>query len=110
MFSVKILERFQESVHKPVEDVPSRSEAVPESKVRSRGSSNNIPLTSSHYPRQSAGGIPGLGKACQDTIFTFEDHCLEGKLTFGNPLQGSGVDPAQDHVCAHVCSRLQEHV
>ena len=43
-------------------------------------------------PRQSAGGAPGAGKACQDTIFTFADHCLEGKLTFGNPLQGSGVE------------------
>jgi len=42
-------------------------------------------------PRQRAGGGSGLRKACQDTMFTFEDHCLEGKLTFGNPLQGSGV-------------------
>jgi len=42
---------------------------------------------SEEVPRQSAGGGPGLGKACQDTVFTFEDHCLEGKLAFGNPSE-----------------------
>ena len=43
------------------------------------------------FPRQSAGGVPGVGKACQDTIPTFEDQCLEGKLSFGDPFLDSGV-------------------
>ena len=51
-------------------------------------------------PRQSAGGGPGLGKVFQITTFTFGDHCLEGKLTFGNPLQCSGVGRVEGVGCA----------
>ena len=43
-------------------------------------------------PRQSALGGLGRKKARQDTMFNFEDHFLEGKLTFGNPVQGFGVE------------------
>ena len=30
-------------------------------------------------------------KACQDTPLTFEDHCLEEEITFGDPFEDSGV-------------------
>ena len=30
-------------------------------------------------------------------VFTFENHCLEGKLTFGDPFLDSGVVGPQNH-------------
>ena len=30
-------------------------------------------------------------KPCQDTVSTFENYCLEGKLTFGDPFLDSGM-------------------
>ena len=31
--------------------------------------------------------------SCQDTLSAFENNCLEGKLTSGDPFEDSGVEP-----------------
>ena len=31
-------------------------------------------------------------KACQDTLLTFGNHCLEEEMTFGDPFEDSSVE------------------
>ena len=33
---------------------------------------------------------------CQDTLSTFENHCLAEELSFGDPFEDSGVVPDAD--------------
>ena len=45
------------------------------------------------YQSRHARVVEGLSenRPCPETVSTFENHCLAGELTFGDPFQDSGV-------------------
>ena len=57
--------------------------------ARSGVSRELFSLGSDSTPEFWRGGIHA--KACQDTLSTFENSCLEGEMTFGDPFEDSGV-------------------
>ena len=44
------------------------------------------------HPRQSSGRGNIFRVNRNLRVLTFENYCLQGELTFGDPFQGSGVD------------------
>jgi hypothetical protein len=58
------------------------------------GLSEKLSLRGKRYHARVEEGVNFLNPYV-DTVLTFENNCLQGKLTFGDPFEDSGVVPSE---------------